>query len=41
MGHLIGCIVSRGEGVIDFIAAVEHHAKVRQLSQDEGWWVCA
>ena len=39
--HLIDCALIRGESQLDFIAAVELHAEVRKLDQNDGWWVCA
>ena len=39
--HLIDCALNRGESQLDFIAAVELHAEVRKLDQNDGWWVCA
>ena len=32
---------NRNEAVLDFILAVEEHAKVRALSEADAWWVCA
>ena len=33
------CRLLRNEPVLDFVMAIEEHARVRGMSHDDAWWV--